>query len=350
MKKSKTIIIYVILMAFCIVGAIKLLSSDSNQPNVYGSSRYTLEEIMKRSAQIPSHEPIVGIGRGSDYYSATNDAIRNSGGLSKIIQDGDTVVIKPNLVRGEPAGSPVATDYRIVEAIVDIARKSGASRIIVAEASPVPNVFYGAGYDKLKNVELIDMNQYGVEDCYKLKPKKSLTGEAFYIPKIYMDADVVITVAKLKVHSATGVSLSLKNSVGVPPTNLYGQSGLGKLKLHSLGIDNVIVDLNKVRKPDFAVIDGIVGGELYGPIGCLKVESNIVLAGVDPIALDTVALNFMGFSTNQIYHVNLAASEGLGINDLNKIKVVGADLESIKMRFKEDVKWKHAQEAKKVVK
>lgn len=150
-----------------------------------------------------------------------------------------------------------------------------------------------------------------------------------------MDADVVIGAAKLKTHfqSDAVVSLGLKLSMGVPPTPLYGSAG-GKTMLHSMGLKEIIVDLNKIRRPDFVVIDGIVGGEGYGPLANTPVKSNVMFAGSDIVALDTVALTFMGFKVEEIPHVKLASDEGLGISDLSKIQIVGADLEKISMRFK----------------
>lgn len=234
------------------------------------------------------------------------------------------------------AGSPTITDYRTVEIIVKQAAELGASKIVIAEGTITGNAFsdyflQANKYDSIQGVELINLNALGKEDCYKLKPLKSLTGAELYIPKIFMDADVVINVAKLKTHHLSVVSLTLKNSFGVPPGKIYGTGY--KNGLHILGINEAIVDLNRIRKPDFAVIEGIVGGEGYGPLYNTPVKSNIVFAGTDLAALDTVALTFMGFTIDQIPHVALAGTEGLGITDLEKIKIVGTNLNAIKMRF-----------------
>jgi uncharacterized protein (DUF362 family) len=260
-------------------------------------------------------------------------AIKNAGGIEGIIKENDTVVIKPNLVKPAYLEDGIATDYRIVQEIVNIAKSCGAGKIVIAEATPYGNVFELARYNEISGAELIDMNNLSKENCYELIPKNSLTKEVLFIPKLYMDADIVISVAKLKTHFEydAGVTLSLKNSMGVPPTKFYGVDY--KEKLHLVGLKEAIVDLNKLRKPDFVVIDGIIGGEGYGPLLVRPIKSNIVLAGIDPVAVDTVALNFMGFTLDEVPHVQLAAKEGLGISDLTKIKIVGADLNSIKMKF-----------------
>lgn len=292
-----------------------------------------MEKKIMRSSVMAVIEPIVGIGLGSDHAKVTRRAIENAGGLSGIIKENDTVVIKPNLVKQSLPEEGIVTDYRVVQEIVNIARECGAGKIVIAEATPFGDVFEAVNYNKISGVELFNMNDCKKEDCYELRPQNSLTKEAMFIPKIYMDADAVIGAAKLKTHFEydAAVSLSLKNSMGVPPTKLYGDDY--KEKLHLLGLKEAIVDLNKIRKPDFVVIDGIVGGEGYGPLKVKPIQSNIVLAGIDPVAVDTVALNFMGFTVDEVPHVQLASKEGLGISELSKINIIGADLSSVKMKF-----------------
>lgn len=356
MKNIKTTIIYSIIIVLCIVSAasyyiskkaesdmVKKTAAEQTTPVIkteeptgdLASLPDKVRERVVKSALIRSPEPIVGIGRGTDYEKVTAEAIENAGGLKSIIKSGDTVIIKPNLINGFPAGSAMCSDYRTIQLLADKAKECGASRVIVAEASMSGNVFKSAEFDKITGVELVDMNQFDKKDCYLIMPEKSLTGKAIYIPKMYMEADVVICAAKLKTHFQPDavVTLSLKNSYGVPPNKIYNTSGY-KNKLHALGLKESIVDINKIRKPDFVVIDGIVGGEGYGPLNNDPVKSDIVFAGIDPVAADTVALNFMGFTVDQIPHVKLAGDEGLGISDLSKIKVVGAELDKIKMVFK----------------
>lgn len=284
---------------------------------------------------VPVSDPVVGIGLGSCYPGVVRAAVENSGGLDHIVKEHDVVVIKPNLVKQSMPEEGIITDYRVVQEIVDIVRECGAGRVVIAEATPFGNIFEAVLYNKIAGAELFDMNECGEEDCYKLEAPNSLTGQAFFIPKIYMDADVVIGAAKLKTHFEydAGVSLSLKNSIGVPPARFYDCGTDYKEKLHLLGLKEVIVDLNKIRKPDFVVIDGIIGGEGHGPLLVRPVQSNIVLAGADLVAVDTVALTFMGFTVDEAPHVRLASDEGLGISELNRIKIIGADLDVIKMKF-----------------
>lgn len=339
MKQLKKLIFFSMVVVFCITAIIIQVNLYSVQaaPDESGKLQH-VQVLLKRAMAEPGSNPIVGIGRGTDYAKVTLAAVENAGGLNAIVKKGDLVLIKPNICGFAAAGSPTITDYRTVQAIVKLAVKLGASKIVIAEGTITGNAFDSSNlgfnkYDKIPGVELVNLNAVTKEDCYKLKPQKSLTGAELFIPKIFMDADVVINVAKLKTHFQPDavVSLSLKNSFGVPPGSIYGTAY--KNGLHTLGLKEAIIDINRIRKPDFSVIEGIVGGEGYGPLYNTPVKSNIVFAGRDLAALDTVVLTFMGYTVDQIPHVELAGKEGLGITDLTKIKIVGADLNGIKMKF-----------------
>jgi uncharacterized protein (DUF362 family) len=355
MRKLKTILSYVLLGALCLAalatlpGAAQNGTAASAVPEAaaarggnIGVPKAVLDKMIHSTAEVDPN-PLVGIGQG-DFIEATRAAVENAGGLAGTIKSGDVVLIKPNLCTYPKAGSPTTTDYRVVQAVVDMVRQMAPSRIIVAEGGFTGNAFSPANmamtkYDTIKGVEFVDFNSFEKKDCYELKPPNSLIGRTLFIPKVYMDAAVVIDVAKLKTHFQPDavVSLSLKNAFGVPSEKIYGGYGY-KGGLHVFPLKEAIVELNMIRKPDFSVIDGIIGGEGYGPASNMPVKSNVVFAGRDPVALDTVALTFMGFGVDQIPHVALAAKSGLGIADLSKIKVVGADVQAIKMDFQSSFK------------
>jgi uncharacterized protein (DUF362 family) len=357
MNKVKMIFVYGVILVLCIAAFAGYFISNKNKNAPVLKQEQTTtagpdskkdngandtKKVGNKSAKtggIYESNPLIGIGRGDDFQKTTKEAVENAGGIKDIIKKGDVVLIKPNICNYDDAGAPTITDYRVVQTIADLAKESGASRIIVAEGSIFGNVFEKTEaeqnkYSTIKGVELYNFNDCDEKDCYSIKADKSLTGKAIFIPKIYMDADVVISVPKLKTHfiSDAVVSLSLKNSYGVPPLKLYGMAD--KSGLHQLGLIESVIDLNRIRKPDFIVIDGIVGGEGDGPLNNEPVQSKIIFAGKDPVAIDTAAAYFMGYDIKSLPILERAAAEGLGIGDLSKIKIKGADLNSIKMKFK----------------
>lgn len=356
MKKYKNIIVYSIVALLCIAAAAGYIitrkpsatpagttttstSSSATQEKTEAQKQEHLKAVMEKSVASPDPNPTVGIGRGQDFAKVTSEAIDNAGGLKDIVKKGDVVLIKPNLCVNAMPDTPTTTDYRVTAEIVKRVKELGASKVVIAEGGFQTTCFDKLSmelnkYDTIKDVEFVEINNFTKADCYKLKTKDSLLGKELYVPKIYMDADVVITVPKLKTHflPEAVVTLSLKNAYGVPSAKLYGGYG-DKSGLHELGFQESIIELNKIRRPDFSVIDGIIGGEGRGPADNTPVNSNIIIAGKDLVAVDTVALNFMGFKLEQIPYIKKAVDLKLGIGDLSKIKVNGADLNAIKMNF-----------------
>ena len=226
MKKNlKSVCIYGALAALCLATLPAFLGTRGPWAVPQKSERVT---VVEPPAALDPH-PVVGVGRGEEYGAVTEAAIENAGGLDGIVKKGDVVLIKPNLCTSPAPGTPTTTDYRVVQRIVEMVKKSGASRVIIAEGGFSGNAFSKSTaarskYDTIAGVEFYDFNSCEKEDSYLLTPRKSLIGRSLYIPKPYMDATVVIDVAKLKTHFQPDavVSLSLKNAFGVPSERLYG--------------------------------------------------------------------------------------------------------------------------------
>jgi uncharacterized protein (DUF362 family) len=289
--------------------------------------------------RLPETVPLVGIAQGTDYAAVTARAIANAGGLGGVVKSGHTVLIKPNLCTNDYVDSPLTTDSRVVAAIVRELEELGAARIVIAEGPFGPTPFspenlQKSGYGDIAGVEFLDFNEVPERDCYYLTAKNSLTRKAVHVPRIYKDADVVISVPVMKTHEGTVVTLGLKNAIGVPPMPLYARPR-AKLALHfEYDLNAVIVEINLIRTPDFTVIDGIVAGERENSTKAEPVRANTVIAGRDIVAVDAVCAAFMGFDPVVVPHLKLAAEAGLGEMDLGKIAVVGGILDEMAIDFR----------------
>lgn len=339
MKKNiKTIILLAVIIILALAGYLSRFLFVSTRTTMTNRTPEQAQEhvdrLLEKATEKPAENPLIGIATGADFDAVTRKAVENAGGLKDIIKKGDTVILKTNMITAGTPEMAIVTDYRVVQTVADMAHEYGAERVIVADGSPWGRVLQNkvTKYQDIQGVEIMDFNDLKNDECYKLKPlNPQVPSQDYYIPKAYMDADVVINMAKLKTHYEGIVTLSLKNSFGIPPVNSIG---VGKNYLHMNGLPKSIVDLTSIRKPDFIVIDGIIGGEGNGPLRPTPVNSQVIIAGTDPVACDTVGLTFMGFTVDDVPHVKLAAEVGLGISDLTKINLVGADLEKIKMKFR----------------
>jgi uncharacterized protein (DUF362 family) len=121
--------------------------------------------------------------------------------------------------------------------------------------------------------------------------------EHLWLPQTLLDADVVISMPKMKTHHWAGVTLALKNCFGCLPGRVYGWP---KNVLHWVGIENSILDIAAAVRPTYAIVDGIVGMEGNGPISGNAIDAGVVVFGDDPVATDVIAATIMGVDPAEV--------------------------------------------------
>ncbi len=271
----------------------------------------------------------VGVGHRTDPYKATIAAIKACGEWPSTSVADRTVVIKPNLIADEPADAGITTDPEVVRALVDLALRDGAKSILIVEGSQGEAPFSACGYDFFSTydpsgrVQLVDLNDQPEQ---LVKVPKGLAYRYLYMPECVMRNDVFfISAGKLKTHSYTLVTLSMKNLVGltrfdryVIPSVPYWRAGL-----HERGIHQTIPDLNMIRPIDFAVIDGIWGMEGFGPTWGDPIRMNLAFAGRNSLAVDRVCLEAMGISQQGVQYLQYASRKSLGPSTLSEISILG---------------------------
>jgi uncharacterized protein (DUF362 family) len=144
-----------------------------------------------------------------------------------------------------------------------------------------------------------------------------------------VEADVVISMPKMKTHHWAGATLSLKNCFGCVPGRVYGWP---KNVLHFAGLEQAIVDVAAAVRPDLAIVDGIVGMQGNGPITGTGVDAGVLVFGDDPVATDTIAATIMGIDPQRIGYLDMAA-RFLGQGDRDRIRNEGEEVEREVVRF-----------------
>ena len=285
-----------------------------------------------------------------------------AGGLESIIESGDTVVIKPNLVWDAAPDEGYTTDPHVTRAVVQLAQEAGAAQVIIADGSALyrdghdargatVEAFYRCGYDANRDmvddvtgVPLVDLNDSGGIDQHDpnlvrtVYPQNGLIQSSYWLPNVILDADVLISVPMLKNHSHAGVTLALKNQFGIPPSDIYHSPGSqmfkGALSHDADDLGRHIVDLNLARPLDFAVVDGL-RGMTDGPTGGTLADPpmRLILAGADPVALDTVGTLVMGYDPATVPYLGWASGVGLGSSDVAQITVRGLRVSQVRRDF-----------------
>jgi uncharacterized protein (DUF362 family) len=318
------------------------------------------------------------------------------GGLERIVK-GKTVAIKVNLTGSAnyrlgytPAELAQWTHPQVIGATVHLMNRAGAKRVRILEsawstAEPLEETMMEAGWDPglILNaggrVEMENTNSLGLGSRYhRFQPANN--GHLFreyWLNHSYEDCDVFASIAKLKEHVTTGVTMSMKNLFGITPCTIYGDgAGTGEPTVLPKGgrgtvfhagrrqpakisvaendpnssreagyrVPRAVSDLVSARPVHLAIIDGIAtmaGGE--GPWCGPQINTlapGVMIAGTNCVSTDAVGAAVMGFdpmadrgkapfetSDNMM---RLAEELEVGTRDLNRIEVVGVPIAQAK--------------------
>lgn len=236
----------------------------------------------------------------ADLEGVVSEALR----LLGIDVRGRSVLLKPNIVEFDPT-TVINTDPRLVAATAAAMRSAGARQVTVGEGSGHRrDSHFIAGQSGLLEllgdigVPFVDLNTAAVGRV-PLDSHFTSLGE-LWLPAPVTEADLVVSMPKLKTHHWGGVTLSLKNMFGTVPGRIYGWP---KNVLHWAGLENSILDVAAAVRPQLAIVDGIVGMQGDGPIKGSAVDVGVILAGTDPVAVDSTAARLMGIDPERVRYL-----------------------------------------------
>ena len=235
---------------------------------------------------------------------------------------GKKVVIKPNVLRASQADEHIVTNPALLRAVIDAIEEMSPGGIVVGDN---PGLF---NYGDNEN----SFNQSGLMKASKGYYKNlgdSITHLPFnpdYMPEVgvsteILDADILISLPKFKTHGLTVMTGAVKNSYGILP-------GGQKARLHQLAgtperFHELIVDVFRLRVPDFFIMDAVMGMEGNGPASPELREIGVILAADNGVALDSVVARMMGVDPAQLRFLQKAKSHGLGDYLADKIEIDG---------------------------
>jgi uncharacterized protein (DUF362 family) len=226
---------------------------------------------------------------------------------------GAKVLLKPNLVTDHPASTGATTTPEVVAGAIEFLQDCGARDITVAEGSwtgcPTERAFRACGYTELARrygVRLVDL---------KKDPWRELVAEDLKVKvcRRALETDFFLNLPVLKGHCQTGMTCALKNLKGCIPDE-------EKRRFHALGLHRPVALLASVLPTHLTLVDALCG-DLTFEEGGTPVQMDRLLLGRDPVLVDSYAATLMGFRPEQIEHLRLAASLGVGSMDLGGLRV-----------------------------
>jgi len=152
--------------------------------------------------------------------------------------------------------------------------------------------------------------------------------------KTFMEADYLISFAKLKTHTLQLITGVMKNQWGALPEKV-------KIVYHP-HLAEVICDLTKVRWPDFCLVDGLIAHEGAGPVDGVPRLMGLIVAGTDAVATDHVCARLMGKDPRRVPHLKLASRYRLGTESYTTL---GCRIEDVKEDFAFVPRWRQVWES-----
>jgi len=254
------------------------------------------------------------------------------------VNSGDTVAIKINLCDFRMPDTGAVTHPVFLDATLSFLRsRFQRLKIFVVESDATASrpdlLVHWLGLGPMiekHNAKWVNLTREEVVE-------KRINGRAFQvmkIPKIIADCDYMITMPKLKTHLLTKMTCCMKNQFGCIPIPR-------KVRFHP-NLDDVIVDACLAMKPDFCIVDGVLGlGGVKGPSFGVPIRSNVVITGRDPVSVDTVCAKVMGINPHLVSHLRKARESGIG---QMAHKLVGEDLAAVRMDFEYNSLYRHVLE------
>ncbi len=210
------------------------------------------------------------------------------GGFKKLINKGERVLLKTNLLNATKPEKCVITNPAVISAVAKSVLKVGGIPYIGDSPSGLftkrrlKRVYKKSGLIKLSK-------QIGIELNYDTSSKKIVFSEGKKLQKIsicnfVLKADKIISLPKIKTHSFMIMTLATKIMFGAVP-------GLMKARYHSIFLKkkdfaNMLIDVLLLTKPDLVIMDGIIGMQGEGPSDGNPIKIGVILASENSIAID----------------------------------------------------------------
>lgn len=271
-------------------------------------------------------EPIVAIVDASKSDNCVEDAL-NLIEAQRIMKKGSRVVITANMVDNKPASTGTVVHPDLLRKIIRYAKKFEPSSITVAAGSGgalTEQVFEEIGFDRVIEEEQIDFVDLNYGPYTELSLNHDIVPST-KINRLCEEMDVHISFTPMKMHKEATVSMGIKNmALSWPPAEIHGMPKK-KLGIHE-DLHNFIAAMGEAIPIDITILSGMNGMVWTGPSDGKAVNSNLILAGTDPVATDAVGARILGLLPQAVHYLFELHRRGVGEADVKKIKMRGVPL------------------------
>jgi len=265
--------------------------------------------------------------------AAVERMLANLGGIERFVSPGQSVLLKPNMLTDRNPDQAVTTHPEVVRALIRIVKKRGGRPIVAdspANVTKIERVWEQTGFRALcdaEDVPLLNLEKTG-------SVRMEAGGISFTVAKPVLEADVLVSIPKVKTHMLTIFTGAVKNLYGTIPG--FQKATLHKAHPTPVEFGKLLAAIYTRTKPHLAVADAIVGMDGEGPSGGDPVKLGFLAASSDSVALDVVLCRILGIDTRSVPYFKPLKIASLGETDFSRIEMSGTpmrDLDHVRFRI-----------------
>lgn len=252
------------------------------------------------------------------------------GGMGAFVKPGQKVLVKPNMLSGKSPEKAVTTHPEIVRAVIRLAQQSGG-QVSVGDS---PGVGSPRQVAERCGILAITEETGATFAPFQESTRVRASGGTFHeleLAREILEADVVLNLPKLKTHQMMGLTGGVKNLfgavVGMRKPRLHLQAGTDKTFFALM-----LLELAEQIRPALTIVDAVTGMEGDGPGSGDPVHIGALLAGDNPVAVDTVATELVGLPQEAVWTQRVARRSGRFGSRMEEIDLAGTTLEGLRLR------------------
>jgi len=265
-----------------------------------------------------SYEPVV-------VERAVSESVKALGGIEMFVKPGETILVKPNMLSARAPEDAVTTHPEVLRAVIRMVRAAGATPIVgdspsgLSTDNILDKLAERTGIARVCEEEKVEFAHF--TESKNVRFERGVVAKSFELTTVLDRVDGIISVAKMKTHTLTGITGAVKNLFGLIP-------GLKKAEYHFRMKDKeafsaMLVDLAECVHPRLTIMDAVLGMDGDGPSGGNKKDIGLLIASDCVHALDAFFLHFVGADISSVPTVRIARERGLGPKDIDEVHVVG---------------------------
>ena len=248
------------------------------------------------------------------------------GGISAFINRGERVLLKPNMLAAKEPSQAVTTHPAMVRVVAELVQETGGIALIgdspglggflrVAEKCGIYDAALQSGAALIEFNEAVELQGTGLFRSIRLA-------------RAYYEADKIINLPKLKTHEMMTMTCAVKNLfgavVGTEKAGWHLKAGSSRELFARL-----LLEIYQLKKPALNIVDAIEAMEGNGPNNGDPIQLGLLIAGINPVAVDVIAGRLSGIPTDLLHIERTAVNMGLSGALIKDIELCGTPLETL---------------------